>query len=59
MSDFIDSYTKLKNFAQKRLDDSCENGNDNDIRYWVGYVDGLNALYKACKQKIDWSEVDA
>lgn len=39
-------YTKLKDFAQKRLDDSCENGNDYDIRYWVGYIDGLNALQK-------------
>ena len=39
-------YTKLKDFAQKRLDDSCENGNDYDIRYWVGYIDGLNALHK-------------
>ena len=39
-------YTKLKDFAQKRLDDSCKNGNDYDIRYWVGYIDGLNALHK-------------
>ena len=41
-----EDYTKLKDFAQKRLDDSCENGNDYDIRYWVGYIDGLNALQK-------------
>ena len=41
-----EDYTKLKDFAQKRLDDSCENGNDYDIRYWVGYIDGLNALHK-------------
>ena len=39
-------YTELKDFAQKRLKDSCENGNDYDIRYWVGYIDGLNALHK-------------
>ena len=39
-------YTKLKDFAQKRLDDSCRNGNDDDVRYWVGYIDGLNALHK-------------
>ena len=39
-------YTKLKDFAQKRLDDSCRNDDDYDIRYWVGYIDGLNALQK-------------
>lgn len=50
MSDFIDSYTKLRDFALEHRDDSCENGNDNDVRYWVGYIDGLNALHKElCK----------
>ncbi len=45
-----EDYTKLKDFAQKRLDDSCENGNDYDARHWVGYIDGLNALHKElCK----------
>ena len=39
-------YMKLKEFAQKRLNDSCKNSNDYDIRYWVGYIDGLNALQK-------------
>ena len=39
-------YMKLKEFAQKRLNDSCENSNDYDIRYWVDYIDGLNALHK-------------
>ena len=39
-------YTNLKDFAQKRLDDSCENDEEYDIRYWVGYIDGLNALQK-------------
>lgn len=41
-----EDYTKLKDFAQKCLYDSCANGNDYDGRYWVGYIDGLNALYK-------------
>jgi hypothetical protein len=41
-----ENYTKLKDFAQKRLDDSRENGNDYDIGYWAGYIDGLSALYK-------------
>ena len=41
-----EDYTKLKDFAQKRLDDSCKNDNDYDVRYWIGYIDGLNALYK-------------
>ena len=41
-----EDYTKLKDFAQKRLDDSCENDDDYNIRYWVGYIDGLNALQK-------------
>ena len=41
-----EGYTKLKEFAQKRLDDSCRNDDDYDIRYWVGYIDGLNALQK-------------
>ena len=41
-----EDYMKLKDFAQKRLDDSCKNSNDYDIRYWVGYIDGLNALQK-------------
>lgn len=45
-----EDYTKLKDFAQKRLDDSCKNGNDDDVRYWIGYIDGLNALHKElCK----------
>ena len=39
-------YTTLKDFAQKRLDDSCRSDDDYDIRYWVGYIDGLNALHK-------------
>lgn len=47
-----ENYTKLKDFAQKRLYDSCKNGNDYDIKYWVGYIDGLNALYK----KIDGAQ---
>ncbi len=42
-----ETYTKLKNFAQKRLYDSCENGNDYDGRYWVGYIDGLDMMYRA------------
>ena len=41
-----EEYTKLKDFAQRRLDDSCRNDEDYDIRYWVGYIDGLNALHK-------------
>lgn len=41
-----ETYIKLRDFAQKRLDDSCENDCNNDIRYWVGYLVGLNALYK-------------
>lgn len=41
-----EDYTKLKDFAQKRLDDSCENGIDYAAGYWVGYIDGLNALRK-------------
>ena len=41
-----EDYTKLKDFSQKRLDDSCRNDDDYDIRYWVGYIDGLNALHK-------------
>ena len=41
-----EGYTKLKEFAQKRLDDSCENSNDEDIKHRVGYIDGLNALQK-------------
>ena len=41
-----EDYTKLKDFAQKRLDDSCRNDDDYDIRYWIGYIDGLNALQK-------------
>ena len=57
MSDFIDSYTKLRDFAQKRLDDSCNN-DGYDIRYRVGYLDGLDALYKAYRREIDWSEAE-
>lgn len=41
-----EDYTKLKDFAQNRLNDSCRNDDDYDIRYWVGYIDGLNALHK-------------
>ena len=41
-----EDYTKLKDFAQKRLNDSCRNDDDYDISYWVGYIDGLNALQK-------------
>lgn len=52
-----EDYIKLKDFAKERLDYSFKKDKDYDIRYWVGYIDGLNALYKACRQKIDWSEV--
>lgn len=48
-----ENYTKLKDFAQKRLGDSCKNGNDDDVRYWVGYIDGLNALHKEMSDYID------
>lgn len=41
-----EDYTKLKDYARKRLDDSYENGNDYDVGYWVGYIDGLSALRK-------------
>ena len=41
-----EDYMKLKDFAQKRLDDSFRNDDDYDIRCWVGYIDGLNALHK-------------
>lgn len=41
-----EDYTKLRDFAQERLDDSCADDDNNSIRYWVGYLVGLNALYK-------------
>jgi hypothetical protein len=41
-----EDYMKLKEFAQNRLNDSCRNDDDYDIRYWGGYIDGLNALHK-------------
>jgi len=40
-----EDYTKLRDFALKRLNDSCDN-NGHDIRFWIGYLEGLNALYK-------------
>ena len=48
-----EDYTKLKDFAQKSLDDSCKNSNDYDVRYWVGYIDGLNALHKKMEGEED------
>lgn len=53
-----ENYTKLRDSALEHRDDSCENGNDNDVYYWSGYLGGLDALYRACKKKIDWSEVE-
>lgn len=47
-----EDYTKLKNYAQKRLNDSCKDGIDYETGYWVGYIDGLNALHK----KLDGGE---
>lgn len=44
-----EDYTKLKDFALEHRDDSCKNGNDYDVRYWVGYIDGLNALRRTGK----------
>lgn len=41
-----ENYTKLRDSALEHRDDSCENGNDNDVYYWSGYLDGLDALYK-------------
>ena len=38
-----EDYTKLRSFAQKRL----ENGQKRDyIHHWYGYLAGLDALYK-------------
>ena len=53
MKKMNEDYTKLKDFAQKRLDDSCKNSNDYDVRYWVGYIDGLNALHKKMEGEED------
>ena len=52
-----EDYTRLRDFAQKHLDDSCNN-NGHDIRFWIGYLEGLNALYKACRQEVDCPEVE-
>lgn len=41
-----EDYTKLRDSALEHRDDSCENGNNNDIYYWSGYIDGLDALCK-------------
>ena len=29
-------------YAEQKLDEACQN--DGDIRYWVGYIDGLKAV---------------
>lgn len=38
---------KLIEYAQRRLDEACRNGEDAlTIRYWVGYLDALRAVEK-------------
>lgn len=31
-------------YATRRLEDACENGEVVEIRYWVGYLDALRAV---------------
>lgn len=36
--------SELMEYAQKRLQEACNGGEDTaTIRYWVGYIDGLRA----------------
>lgn len=48
---------RLKNFAQECLQDSC-NKNGQDIRFWIGCLEGLNAMYKAYRREIDRAEAE-
>jgi hypothetical protein len=32
-------------YAEQKLDEACQN--DGDIRYWVGYIDGLRAAKRS------------
>lgn len=41
---------KIIEYAQRRLDEACMNGEDAaTIRYWVGYLDALRAVERSEK----------
>lgn len=41
---------KLIEYAKRRLDEACRNGEDAaTIRYWVGYLDALKAVERGKK----------
>ena len=39
-------FKKLEAFAENRRDNCWENGETNNNRYWIGYLDGLRRLYE-------------
>lgn len=46
---------KLIEYAQRRLDEACRNGEDAaTIRYWVGYLDALKAAKDSVKEAVEW-----
>lgn len=44
-------FKKLEAFAENRRDNCWENGETNNNRYWVGYIDGLRRLYEKITDK--------
>ena len=49
----------LIDYATRRLEDACENGEVVEIRYWVGYLDALRAVERERKEALkDGSTAD-
>lgn len=44
---------KLMEYAKSRLDEACKNDEPiESIRYWVGYLDALNAVKREREAKL-------
>ena len=44
-------------FAEKRLNESCLNDDDEDVLYWRAYLDGARAQKKECCNGMEWISV--
>ena len=40
----------LKEYARRRLDEACKENDSTTIRYWVGYLDALEAVEREEKK---------
>lgn len=46
-------------FAEKRYKECCENGEDEDARYWAAYLDGVRAYAKEKTEAVEYIDRNA